>query len=185
MARCGTTATVTLLRDGTELAVASVGDSRALLCRNGETLCLTDDHHPSRKDEVERIKSHGGWIDKNFSIPRVNGRLAMTRSLGDFDVKPYGVIPTPETVLLKIDHQNDAFLELHTDGVSHVITGNEIGFIVRMCSDPMEATNSLTSCALQYGAEDNVTSVVVPLRAWRKYCAQNYIKNSIMRINCI
>jgi protein phosphatase 1K len=118
-------------------------------------------------------------------MPRVNGRLAMTRSLGDFDVKPYGVIATPETTLLKIDHRVDAFLELHTDGVSHVMSGNELGFIARMCSDPDQAANALTSCALQYGTEDNVTAVVVPLGAWGKFCSSNFTKNNIMRINCI
>lgn len=183
----GTTATVTLLRDGSELAIASVGDSRALLCRDGETMCLTDDHHPVRGDEHERILSHKGWIDwESPHIPRVNGRLAMTRSLGDFDVKPYGVIATPETVVLKVDHQSDAFLELHTDGISHVMSSTEIGFLVRICSDPDQAANTLTSCALQYGTEDNVTSIVVPLGAWRKFCSSNYfMMNNIMRINCI
>lgn len=175
-----------MLRDGSELAVASVGDSRALLCRNGEAMCLTNDHHPVRGDEHERILSHNGWVDWESShIPRVNGRLAMTRSLGDFDVKPYGVIATPETTVLKVDHQSDAFLELHTDGVSHVMSSTELGFIVRMCSDPEQAANTLTSCSLQYGTEDNVTSIVVPLGAWGKFCSHNFMRNNLMRINCI
>lgn len=50
----GTTATVALLRDGIELVVASVGDSRAMLCRNSKALKLTDDHTPERKDEKQR-----------------------------------------------------------------------------------------------------------------------------------
>ena len=50
----GTTATVALLRDGIELVVASVGDSRAMLCRKGKALKLTVDHTPERKDEKER-----------------------------------------------------------------------------------------------------------------------------------
>lgn len=50
----GTTATVALLRDGIELVVASVGDSRALLCRKGKAVKLTIDHTPERKDEKER-----------------------------------------------------------------------------------------------------------------------------------
>lgn len=29
-------------------------------------------------------------------ILQVNGRLAMTRSIGDFDLKPYGVTSVPE-----------------------------------------------------------------------------------------
>lgn len=52
----GTTATVALLRDGFELVVGSVGDSRAMLCRKGKALKLTVDHTPERKDEKERYK---------------------------------------------------------------------------------------------------------------------------------
>lgn len=51
---CGTTATVALLRDGIELVVASVGDSRALLCRKGKPVKLTIDHTPERKEEKQR-----------------------------------------------------------------------------------------------------------------------------------
>lgn len=43
-----------LLRDGIELVVGSVGDSRAMLCRKGKALKLTVDHTPERKDEKER-----------------------------------------------------------------------------------------------------------------------------------
>lgn len=53
----GTTATVALLRDGIELVVASVGDSRAMLCRKGKAVKLTVDHTPERKDEKERYIS--------------------------------------------------------------------------------------------------------------------------------
>lgn len=53
----GTTATVALLRDGIELVVASVGDSRALLCRKGKAMKLTTDHTPERKEEKERYMS--------------------------------------------------------------------------------------------------------------------------------
>lgn len=50
----GTTATVALLRDGVELVVASVGDSRAMLCRRGRASKLTKDHTPDREDERQR-----------------------------------------------------------------------------------------------------------------------------------
>lgn len=43
-AQSGTTATVCLLRNSVELVVAHVGDSRALLCRNGLAQKLTFDH---------------------------------------------------------------------------------------------------------------------------------------------
>ena len=189
MIRSGTTATVLLLRDGTDLAVASVGDSGALICRHGEAVSLTRDHHPQREDEQARIKSMSGWIDwDSVTSPKVNGRLAMTRSLGDFDVKPYGVIAEPETTLLKIDHKEDAFIVLHTDGVSYVMSDSEMADLVGVCADPEQGANVLTSCALQYGSHDNVTAIVVPLMAWSNFRAKNLPKQRLfsnMRINCI
>uniref|UniRef100_A0A5F8GDX9 Protein phosphatase, Mg2+/Mn2+ dependent 1K n=1 Tax=Monodelphis domestica TaxID=13616 RepID=A0A5F8GDX9_MONDO len=98
----GTTATVALLRDGIELVIASVGDSRALLCRKGKPLKLTTDHTPERKDEKERVKKCGGFVAWNsLGQPHVNGRLAMTRSIGDLDLKNSGVIAEPETKRIK------------------------------------------------------------------------------------
>lgn len=40
----GSTATVCLLRNSIELVVGHVGDSRAVLCRNGEAMRLTNEH---------------------------------------------------------------------------------------------------------------------------------------------
>lgn len=34
--------------------------------------------------------------------PNVNGRLAMTRSIGDFDLKKMGVIAEPETKRINV-----------------------------------------------------------------------------------
>uniref|UniRef100_A0A8B9KRK0 Si:ch211-149b19.3 n=1 Tax=Astyanax mexicanus TaxID=7994 RepID=A0A8B9KRK0_ASTMX len=94
----GTTATVALLRDGIELVVGSVGDSRAILCRKGKAHKLTNDHTPERKDEKQRIRNSGGFVTWNsLGQANVNSRLAMTRSIGDFDLKNLGVIAEPET----------------------------------------------------------------------------------------
>lgn len=48
----GTTATIALIRDGYELAVAQVGDSRAYLCRGGDARRLTTDHCPSEPGTI-------------------------------------------------------------------------------------------------------------------------------------
>uniref|UniRef100_A0A3B5LCS2 PPM-type phosphatase domain-containing protein n=1 Tax=Xiphophorus couchianus TaxID=32473 RepID=A0A3B5LCS2_9TELE len=101
--RSGTTATVALLHDGIELVVASVGDSRALLCRKEHAKKLTKDHSPDRKDERKRIQKFGGFLSWNsVGQANVNGRLAMTRSIGDFHLKSNGVIAEPETHRLSV-----------------------------------------------------------------------------------
>uniref|UniRef100_A0A8D0C263 protein-serine/threonine phosphatase n=1 Tax=Salvator merianae TaxID=96440 RepID=A0A8D0C263_SALMN len=166
----GSTATVALLRDGIELVVASAGDSRALLCRKGKAMRLTIDHSPERKDEKERIKKCGGFITWNsLGQPHVNGRLAMTRSIGDLDLKKYGVIAEPETKRVQLHHANDSFLVLTTDGINFMVNSQEICDFVNQCHDPSEAAHVVTEQAVQYGTEDNSTAVIVPFGAWGKY----------------
>ncbi|KAM4808740.1 protein phosphatase Mn(2+)-dependent 1K [Rhinophrynus dorsalis] len=167
---CGTTATVALLRDGIELVVASVGDSRALLCRKGKPVKLTTDHTPERKEEKQRIKESGGFVAWNsLGQPHVNGRLAMTRSIGDLDLKSMGVIAEPETKRVKLHHTDDGFLVLTTDGINFIVNSQEICDIINMCHDPSEAAQVLAEQAIQYGTEDNSTAIVVPFGAWGKH----------------
>ncbi|XP_023689474.1 protein phosphatase 1K, mitochondrial-like [Paramormyrops kingsleyae] len=166
----GTTATVALLRQESELVVASVGDSRAVLCREGKAELLTEDHSARRKDEQQRIQESGGFIHWNsVGEPYVNGRLAMTRSIGDFRLKPYGVIALPEITAVNVDHENDSFLVLMTDGVSGIMESQEMCDIVKKCQDPSEAASIVNDQALQYGTLDNVTTLVVPFGAWGKH----------------
>mmetsp|Transcript_29789 Transcript_29789/g.61080 ORF Transcript_29789/g.61080 Transcript_29789/m.61080 type:complete len:637 (-) Transcript_29789:142-2052(-) len=97
MEDAGTTATILVV---TELAVivANVGDSRAVLSnwnRDSESydtvtpLQLTVDHIASSPDEQFQIIQKGGFISQSGGIPRVNGSLAVSRSLGDFKLSRY------------------------------------------------------------------------------------------------
>ncbi|KFR17259.1 hypothetical protein N306_02037 [Opisthocomus hoazin] len=170
----GTTATVALLRDGIELVVASVGDSRALLCRKGKAMKLTIDHTPERKEEKERIRNCGGFVAWNsLGQPHVNGRLAMTRSIGDLDLKNSGVIAQPETKRVQLHHADDSFLVLTTDGINFMVNSQEIWAFINQCHDPADKMIILTICffsqAMQFGTEDNSTVVIVPFGAWGKY----------------
>lgn len=47
---------------------------------------LTKDHHPDRDDERARIEVAGGSVIVR-GVPRVNGILAMSRSIGDIYLK--------------------------------------------------------------------------------------------------
>ena len=96
--------------------------------------------------------------------------------IGDFHLKPYDAIATPEITQLKLNRQTDSFIVLHTDGISHVMSDKEITELVRNCPDAEYAANVLTSCALQYGSEDNITAIVIPLRLWGKYRTQQISK---------
>jgi protein phosphatase 1K len=51
----GTTATVCLLRDGIELVIGHVGDSRAILCREGYAIRLSEDFTNNSLSLYERL----------------------------------------------------------------------------------------------------------------------------------
>lgn len=52
---------------------------------------------------LDRIRKCGGFVAWNsLGQPHVNGRLAMTRSIGDLDLKNSGVIAEPETKRVQV-----------------------------------------------------------------------------------
>lgn len=78
----GSTAISCMIKDK-KLYCANAGDSRAVACKNGQLVLLSNDHKPNNKEEMERIYNAGGWVEFN----RVNGNLALSRALGDFIFK--------------------------------------------------------------------------------------------------
>jgi serine/threonine protein phosphatase PrpC len=84
----GSTAVMTLLSP-THIICSNTGDSRAVLCRGGEAVALSDDHKPDNAEEKERILAAGGEVIEGLgsNVPRVNGQLAVSRAVGDFVYK--------------------------------------------------------------------------------------------------
>ena len=83
MKSTGTTATV-LFRTQMALILANVGDSRAILSNGTHApIQLSIDHVASNEAEEERIKRLGGFVSSVGGTQRVNGTLAVSRSLGD------------------------------------------------------------------------------------------------------
>ena len=85
------------------MSVAHVGDSRAILCRGAKAVTLTKDHELEDPMEKKRIEDCGGKVTWNsFGKSRVNGRIDMTRSIGDVSLKQYGVIAEPDTKTIEV-----------------------------------------------------------------------------------
>jgi protein phosphatase PTC1 len=93
------------------LYTANVGDARAVLSRGGKAVRLTYDHKGSDKQEAKRIMDAGGFVMNN----RVNGVLAVTRSLGDSSMKEF-VVGSPYTTETELS-EDDEFLVIACDGV--------------------------------------------------------------------
>jgi protein phosphatase PTC1 len=80
--------------------------------RGGKAVRLTYDHKGSDSQEVKRITDAGGFVMNN----RVNGVLAVTRSLGDTAMKEF-VVGSPYTTETTLGN-DDTFLIVACDGVS-------------------------------------------------------------------
>lgn len=95
----GTTATIAIFSNRT-LVIASIGDSRAVLSSRSRSsdgedpmvklkaIQLTVDHVASDDDEQVLVRERGGSIQRVNGVYRVNGTLAITRSLGDANLSP-------------------------------------------------------------------------------------------------
>ena len=165
----GSTATVCLLQDQHKLTIGHCGDSRAILSRGGRARALTSDHCPTVPGEAARIKEAGGHIVQD-SIGRtmVNGRLTMTRSIGDLELKKFGVTAEPAVTELRVRHGKDQFLVLISDGISWVLQDQEIVDSINKCESAQDAATRLVDHALLYSCQDNATALVLPFGSWGK-----------------
>ncbi|CAL5017722.1 unnamed protein product [Urochloa decumbens] len=155
----GTTA-VTVLKQGQNLIIGNLGDSRAVLGTRDEdnhlvAVQLTVDLKPSIPSEAERIRQRKGRV---FSLPdepdvaRVwlptfnSPGLAMARSFGDFCLKNYGIISMPDVSYHCIT-EKDEFVVLATDGVWDVLSNDEVVSIVSNAPSRVSAARFLVESA--------------------------------------
>lgn len=142
------------------LYTANAGDARGVLCRAGRAVRLTYDHKGSDKQEAKRITDAGGFVMSG----RVNGVLAVTRSLGDSSMKEY-VVGSPYTTETELGSE-DEFLILACDGLWD-ITGDQGAIdLVRHISDAQVAAETLVKHALERQTNDNVTVLVVRFKTF-------------------
>lgn len=109
---------------------ANVGDARGVLCRGERAVRLTYDHKGSDRMEAQRIMDAGGFVMSG----RVNGVLAVTRSLGDSSMKDF-VVGAPYTTETELSEE-DQFLIMACDGVSELIYSRTHVLMV-LCSSGM------------------------------------------------
>jgi len=140
-----TTVTAVVLR-GNELTVANVGDSRTYLVRKEHVRQITADHSWVE----EQVRS--GIITRD-EAERHPHRNIITRSLGsnrqlDIDIFVEQIEP------------GDSIL-LCSDGLSNMVTDQEIGTIVSQGWIAEAAVNELVAMTNRRGAPDNVTAVLI------------------------
>lgn len=128
-------AATTMLFTKSQLVCANSGDSRVVLSINGNAKAMSYDHKPNNEGEKARIVAAGGFVD----VGRVNGNLALSRCIGDFDFKKSADLPAeeqivtafPEIIEHDLNYDNDEFVILACDGIWDCLTSQECVELVR------------------------------------------------------
>ncbi|KAI5784663.1 phosphatase 2C-domain-containing protein [Geopyxis carbonaria] len=175
----GCTASAALIT-GTKIYVANAGDSRTVLGVKGRAKPLSFDHKPQNEAEKARITAAGGFVD----FGRVNGNLALSRAIGDFEFKKSADLPPeqqivtafPDVVVHDIS-EDDEFLVVACDGIWDCQSSQAVIEFVRrgiaakqelhrICENMMDNCLARNSDSGGVGC-DNMTMVIIGLLGGR------------------
>ena len=118
-----------------EIYCANAGDSRTVMSEHGKAVELSKDHKPDLPTERTRILKAGGEVVDG----RVNGMLALSRAIGDFDYKPITppkdaqknwylnnhMVTSYPDVVVKPFHKDVEFMVVACDGIWDCKTSEE------------------------------------------------------------
>lgn len=115
----GCTATVGIVTND-KIYVGNAGDSRTVLGVKGRAKPLSFDHKPQNEGEKARICAAGGFVD----FGRVNGNLALSRAIGDFEFKKSADLPPEQQIVTAYPDvtihdlsDDDEFIVFACDGI--------------------------------------------------------------------
>lgn len=181
-----------------KLSIAHVGDTKAILVdKQGLSYLLTTDHHPLNPTEAQRLRKYAAnfFMTDSFGEERFIA-LANTRSFGDIDYKDVGVTAEPDfnqyiigdlTAILEFltpeeiqKHTigglggDESFIVLCSDGVTNVLTDQEIADIVmtnvnlrgQTFATPQWCAQEIIKFVEYVGGDDNATCIVIRLNGW-------------------
>jgi len=141
----GTTVTA-LLRSGSSLAMAHIGDSRAYLLRGEEFDQVTTDH-----SFVQHLVDTGRLsVADAENHPK---RSMLLRVLGDIDAD------VPVDISVRETRPGDRWM-LCSDGLSGVVSRDTIQRTMFEVEHPADCADALVGLALAAGAPDNVTCII-------------------------
>lgn len=169
----GCTACVGLIT-ADKVYIANAGDSRSVLGVKGRAKPLSFDHKPQNEGEKARITAAGGFVD----FGRVNGNLALSRAIGDFEFKKSAELAPEQQIVTAfpdvVSHdltEDDEFLVIACDGIWDCQSSQAVVEFVRrgiaakqdldkICENMMD--NCLASNSETGGVGcDNMTMIVI------------------------
>ena len=139
---------------------ANLGDTRAVLVSKNSCKRLTVDHKCADREEEKRIRSAGGVLIDG----RIFGQLILSRALGDFAFKKYGISCVPY-IQKHLITENDLYLVLASDGVWDVIQDNDLPNLIKEKGNTGigKVAEHVVNSAMERGSQDNISCLVLKL----------------------
>lgn len=170
----GCTAVTAIITPENYVYVGNAGDSRAVISIDGIAIPMSIDHKPVNKEESTRITNAGGFVE----FGRVNGNLALSRAIGDFEFKqnpnlsPEKQIVTAFPDVKKEDiTEKSEFLVLACDGIWDCLSSQQVVNYIRrelsLSHNLQTACENLMDRCLAKDSElggigcDNMTVIIV------------------------
>ena len=154
----GNTATVIYITNKT-LFCANVGDSSCVMVFKDGAKKVSIDHKATDPNEIKRIESCGGKVIDE----RLNGILAVSRGIGDFDMKNSGLSCEPYVYKTLIDETTE-YCVIASDGIWDVMKPEDIYKICRRDQNPDVIVESIVDEAVERESEDNISCIVICLK---------------------
>ena len=171
--RSGSTCVIVVVTPS-HILCANAGDSRACFKRESKALPLSFDHKPMNIAEHSRIKNAGGAV----SMRRIDGDLAVSRGLGDFQFKQRDDLPPekqkvssiPDVTIYPRNFEKDEFIVIACDGIWDVVSNDECVELVQQILNEGERnmgklSEEMLDICLRKGSRDNMSLAVVTLPA--------------------
>ncbi|KAH3902620.1 type 2C protein phosphatase PTC2 SCDLUD_000200 [Saccharomycodes ludwigii] len=181
MDHSGCTATTILISKlQNRIICANSGDSRTVLSSSGLAKNLSYDHKPTNAGERARIYNAGGFVE----MSRVNGNLALSRAIGDFEFKQNADLPPEEQIVTvypdilehSINPEQDEFVILACDGIWDCLSSQECVDLIHygiVYDDSLKSLEDISSkivdvcCSPDAGGQgigcDNMSMMIVAL----------------------
>ena len=127
--------------------------------KTGECIKITKEHTCKDQTEVDRIKKKGGYVFNE----RVFGSLMVTRSIGDKEMKQYGVISEPYISHFNIDNSQDSYIIIASDGIWDIIDEEKLAMFAKEEMPADALCKRLVKMSLEGGTNDNISCIVIKL----------------------
>ena len=121
---------------------------------------MSYDHKPYDDEEENRVRGMGGCVTGETG--RINGLLAIPRSIGDYYMKPY-VIDEPYRAKYELTEE-DSVLIIGCDGVWDEVSDEKAVELVKREPNPFKASCILRDYAYMLGSDDNISVIIVQLK---------------------